>query len=73
MRRLLKQYYVREFLSREKKWDETGNSTDLIGNVLPRNRMGSIFLQEKQLSVMIIDVKIFPVLIFPVVIFMREI
>ena len=83
MRRLLKQYYVREFLSREKKWDETGNSTGLIRNVLPQP-MGAACCEEKSsgnarltnvriTNVRIFPVVIFPVVIFPVVIFMREI
>ena len=53
------------FYRREKKWDETGNSTDLIGNVLPRNRMGSIFLQEKQWKCSAYKCKDFPGRDFP--------
>ena len=53
------------FYRREKKWDETGNSTDLIGNVLPRNRMGSIFLQEKKWKCSAYKCKDFPGRDFP--------
>ncbi|UCS20341.1 uncharacterized protein HLK63_G00033 [Nakaseomyces glabratus] len=53
------------FYRREKKWDETGISTDLIGNVLPRNRMGSIFLQEKQWKCSAYKCKDFPGRDFP--------